>query len=82
MYLEIRQRIGHAAGVYPLRDRLVSAVLLCLSLLLLTMKWHVEPVKAIAICAFTVSRLFDLKGRWFAFFVGLGIGDLLIYALK
>lgn len=82
MYQEIRLRIAEAVKSYPFKDRAVSALLLCILLLVVTMKLPFEPMKIIALCAFTVSRLFDIKGRWFTFFTGIGVGDLLLYVCR
>ena len=82
MYQSIRFRIALAAKSYPFKERAVSALLLCISLLVVSVKWHFEPAKIIALCAFTVSRLFDIKGRWFTLFMGIGVGDMLLYLFR
>jgi len=82
VYQDISLRIAVAVKRYPFKERAVSALLLCILLLVVTIKLPFEPVKIIALCAFTVSRLFDIKGRWFMFFVGVGMGDLLLYVWR
>jgi uncharacterized membrane protein len=82
VYQGIRLRIAVAVKSYPFKDRAVSALLLCISLLVVSMKWLFEPAKIVALCAFTVSRLFDIKGRWFTFFMGIGVGDMLLYVWR
>jgi hypothetical protein len=65
---------------YPLKKRVVSALVTLGILLIVGLNWRFEPAKIIALAAFTVARLFDLRGRWSIFFHGIGVGDLLLYA--
>ena len=76
----IKSKIAAAVECYPFRRHAILALSTCISLLIVTMNWPFEPAKSIAICAFTVGCLFDLRGKWPMLFFGIGIGDLLLYA--
>jgi hypothetical protein len=87
---DIKFKIVAASKSYPFKMRVLSASLTCVLTLLVTVKnWHFdtlnrqfEPWKTIAICAFTVAWLFEPKKRWNMFFLGVGIGDVLLYLLR
>ena len=87
MLRDIKCKVIAASENYPIKMRLLSASLTCAVTLLITVKnWHFgtlnrqfEPWKTIAICAFTVAWLFEPKKRWNLFFLGVGIGDVLLY---
>src|SRR5579863_6799425 len=78
MFHSIRNEIGDAFKGYPFRSRVIAALITLGMLLIVSLKWRFEWAKIIAIAAFTVARLFDLKGRWSIFFIGIGSGDLLL----
>lgn len=70
---------ARVSKAYPIKRRIISASMTLAVLLVATITWHYEPAKVIAISAFTVARLFDLKGKWCLLFLGIGIGDMLLY---
>jgi hypothetical protein len=78
----IKNSVAAATKVYPLKRRAAFALSICISLLLGTISWRFEPAKSIVICASTAACFFDIRGKWFMFFTGIGIGDLLLYALR
>jgi hypothetical protein len=77
-----KDKISSAVQGYPFKRRALSALTTCAALLIVTLNWKFEPAKTISICAFSVACLFDRKGKWFMFFWGIGIGDLLLYQLS
>jgi hypothetical protein len=74
--------ISSAAQGYPFKTRVVFAFTTCLALLISTLNWKFEPSKTIAICSFTVACFFDRKGKWWMLFLGIGIGDLMLYVSR
>jgi hypothetical protein len=90
MYRDFRLRIAAAVKVYPFRWRAANAMIVFAVLSVTTVKqwnfetssWHFEPVKTIAICACSVACLFQPRGRWFMFFLGVAFGNILLAALK
>jgi hypothetical protein len=75
----VQEVIGNTSKAYPAKRRILSALGTMAALLIVSWSWRFEWAKIFAISAFTAARLFDVKGRWFAFFSGLGLGDLLLY---
>ena len=75
---------------YPLRDRAFYALLVFVTLLITTRRnmhfvfsdWRLDSWELIAICSFSVAQLFEPRERWFMLFLGIGIGDVLLYALR
>jgi hypothetical protein len=80
MFRGIKAKIAAAVKRYPLKRRATFALSTCISLLIVTINWPFEPAKTISICAPTVACLFDIRGKWFMFFTGIAIGNLLLYA--
>jgi hypothetical protein len=80
MFRDIKAKITAAVKCYPLKKRAIKALSNCVLLLVVTITWRFEPAKTIAICAYTIGWLFDLRGKWSMLFFGIGIGDLLLYA--
>lgn len=78
----IKNMVAAATKSYPLRRRAAFALSICISLLLGTISWRFEPAKVIAICAFTAACFFDIRGKWFMFFTGIGVGDMLLYLFR
>jgi hypothetical protein len=79
VYQAIKDRISSAAQDYPFKRRVLSALTMCAVLLTVTWNWRFEPAKTIAICALTIACLFDRKGRWFMFFFGIAVGNMILY---
>ncbi len=79
MFQDIKPEFVETVRRYPLKMRAGFASSVCVSLLLGTINWKFEPAKTIVICAFTVACLFDIRGKWFMLFTGIGVGDLMLY---
>jgi hypothetical protein len=75
----ISDKTNNTTLKYPLKNRLISALLTFGMLLIIGLKWPFDPAKIIAICVFSIARLFELRGRWSIFLHGVGAGDLLLY---
>jgi len=80
MLRDVNAKILTAFKDYPLKRRAIFALSSCILLLVVTLNWRFETAKTIAICAFVVACLFDKNGKAFLFFLGIMIGDLLLYA--
>lgn len=79
MFRDIKLTFGENVRSYPFKRRTISALTMCIVLLVTTADWHFEPAKTIAIGSGSIARLFDIKGRWFMLFFGICIGDMLLY---
>jgi hypothetical protein len=79
MFRGIKAKIAAAVKCYPFKRRAIFASSICISLVVGTISWQFEPAKLIVICAFVTASLFDIRGKWFMFLTGIGIGDLLLY---
>jgi hypothetical protein len=90
VYRDFELKVVAATKGYPLKWRAAKAMIVFAVLSVTTIKqwsfepssWHFEPVKAIVICACSVACLFQPRGRWFMFFLGVAFGDILLAALK
>ena len=90
MWEDIKGEITASIKRYPFGKRVAFASLMCLVLVATTTKnwsfapssWHPEEWKVIAILAFSVACLFEPKGRWNLFFLGIGVGDVLLNVLS
>lgn len=80
MFRDIKSKVAAAVKCYPLKRRAIFALSTCISLLIVTINWQFEPAKTIGIGAFTVACIFDIRGKWFMFFAGIGTGVLLLYS--
>jgi hypothetical protein len=78
----ITNMVAAATKSYPLRRRAAFALSISISLLLGTISWRFEPAKFIVICASTTACFFDIRGRWFTLFMGIGVGDMLLYVWR
>jgi hypothetical protein len=78
----IKKSVAAATKSYPFRRRAIFALSICIPILLGTISWRFEPAKIISICAFTFACFFDIRGRWFTLFMGIGVGDMLLYAWR
>jgi hypothetical protein len=90
MYRDIKVKITAAANGYPLKKR-AAAVLLTFFMLLATditnwqfppPIWHLEPWRVIVLCAGSVAWLFEPWGRWNMLFLGIALGNLLLYVSR
>jgi hypothetical protein len=75
----IKAKIAAGFKSYPLKKRATFALIGCMMLLVISIKWPFEPAKTFSISAYSVGCWFDLKGRWSMFFFGIGTGVLLLY---
>lgn len=75
-------KIAEADKNFPVKRRIISALTMCALLLVVTVRWPFEPAKVIAIIAATVGRFFEIKGRWFMLFMGIVLGDMLLYVWR
>ncbi len=76
---DILSQIADVAKKYPIKKRALFALSMFLMLSLGTIGWRFEPAKVIATCAAVIACFFDRNGKWFWFFVGIALGDLLLY---
>ncbi len=75
-------KIAEVVKGYPLKRRALFTLMTFLALLFATMNWQFEAAKVISLGAFTAACLFDPRGKWCMFFVGIGVGDLLLYLYR
>jgi len=78
----IKDQISSTVQGYPFKRRAGLALETCVVLLVATLNWKFGLAMTISICSSSVAFLFDLKGKWFMFFLGIGIGNLLLYVSR
>ncbi len=90
MFQDFKNGISAAMKTYPLRWRAANAVIVLTVLAASTIvrwhfqpsSWRFEPLKIIVISACTFACLFQPRGRWFMFSLGVALGAILLAAVK
>lgn len=85
MFRDFKEKITSAVKSYPVGDRAFRALVVFVTLLVVTRRdlhfapsnWRLEPWELIVICTFSAAQLFEPRGKWFMFFIGIGIGEVL-----
>jgi len=82
MFRNIKAKVTEAVKCYPFNRRISFTLSICISFLVATISWRFESAKAIALFAFGISGLFEFRSKWFMFFLGIALGDMLLYLWK